>query len=337
MSIIFITSNYIIILVKYINNALYTYNMKRKINRVGQNTLTVSLPSKWARKMGLFPGQEIDMIEDNDSLILGSKPTVKKSKVTIDVTDLESMINRTMAATYKSGFFSVDVRYKSSKELRIVQETVDRACHIFEVMDIGSDVIKIRSISQLDPANFDNVLRKVGFSVVDMAKETLEGIKKNDLKHLETVIIKDKLVDRHTDFCRRVLNVGYEVNHNKVCPLYVLCEQSEILADIYKGLCSDLIIKKIKVEKDLQQLLKAINTMVEYFYTLIFDFSLEGVRDLGLQEVKIRNMIDKACETSRKDAKIICHLNNIFETCFEMKSALITFKLGEMAESSDNL
>lgn len=305
--------------------------MKRKINRVGQNTLTVSLPSKWVKKMNLSQGQELEMVEDNDSLVLGAKPTIKKSKAVINVSGLKSMINRTVAATYKAGYFSVDVKYSSADELKVIQETVDRTCHIFEVMDIGSDIVSIRSISQLDPKNFDNVLRKIGFAVVDMAKETLEGIKKNDLKHLETVIIKDKLVDRHTDFCRRILNVGYEVNHSRVCPLYVICEESEILADIYKGLCTDLISKKIKVEKDLQQLLKEINEMLSHFYSLIFDFSLEGVRDLGLREVKIRRMIDRACEKSRKDAKIICHLNNIFETCFEMKSALITFRLGELA------
>ena len=33
--------------------------MKRKVNRVGQNTLTVSLPSKWARKYNIKAGDEI--------------------------------------------------------------------------------------------------------------------------------------------------------------------------------------------------------------------------------------------------------------------------------------
>ena len=40
--------------------------MKRKINRVGPNTLTVSLPSKWAKRYGLRKGDEINLEEQTN-------------------------------------------------------------------------------------------------------------------------------------------------------------------------------------------------------------------------------------------------------------------------------
>ena len=40
--------------------------MKRKVNLVGQNTLTVSLPTKWAQEHGIKKGIEVELLEDKD-------------------------------------------------------------------------------------------------------------------------------------------------------------------------------------------------------------------------------------------------------------------------------
>ena len=42
--------------------------MKRKVNRVGANTLTVSLPSKWAMKYGIKAGDEIEGNEEGKKI-----------------------------------------------------------------------------------------------------------------------------------------------------------------------------------------------------------------------------------------------------------------------------
>ena len=54
--------------------------MKRKINRVGYSTLTVSLPSKWAKQYGLKPGDEVEISEDGRTLRIEAKKGAKKKK-----------------------------------------------------------------------------------------------------------------------------------------------------------------------------------------------------------------------------------------------------------------
>ena len=44
--------------------------MKRKIIKQGHNTLTVTLPSDWVKKLNLKSGDEIDVLENENSLIL---------------------------------------------------------------------------------------------------------------------------------------------------------------------------------------------------------------------------------------------------------------------------
>ena len=47
--------------------------MKRKIIKQGHNTLTVTLPSEWVKKLNLNAGDEIDLVEDNSSLVINGK------------------------------------------------------------------------------------------------------------------------------------------------------------------------------------------------------------------------------------------------------------------------
>lgn len=39
--------------------------MKRKIIKQGHNTLTVTLPSEWTKKLQLGAGDEVDIIENS--------------------------------------------------------------------------------------------------------------------------------------------------------------------------------------------------------------------------------------------------------------------------------
>ena len=44
--------------------------MKRKIIKQGHNTLTMTLPSDWVRKLNLEAGEEVDVCENNGSLVI---------------------------------------------------------------------------------------------------------------------------------------------------------------------------------------------------------------------------------------------------------------------------
>ena len=58
--------------------------MKRKVNLVGQNTLTVSLPTKWARDNGIKKGDEINIFvfryEQRGYIISTSQNTGNRSQ-----------------------------------------------------------------------------------------------------------------------------------------------------------------------------------------------------------------------------------------------------------------
>lgn len=308
--------------------------MKRKVNKIGPSTLMVSLPSKWAKLQGIKAGDEIDLTEEESRVIISKEIVPRKLEINIDLSDSGVMLNRIIAAIYKSGFDYARITYNTPQELEVIQNTVYRACHVYEIMNVKENVVEIKAISQLDQNQFKQVLRKMAQAFITIAKEAYESIKAEDYKNLENLPLKDQTVDRHTDFCRRVINRGGETGYKLTAPLYVIVEETEIAADIFKTIVKDIIKNKSSLSPELLQLFQNITTLIERLYDLLFDFKIEKVKSFGILEVKIRKEVEKLCSTGSKNILVLAYLINLFETVFEMKSAVLTMHLAEISTTS---
>lgn len=303
--------------------------MKRKVNQVGTGTLTISLPSKWVKDNGIKKGDEIELYEDSSRLIVEKEKVTSKLDLNIDLSDSGVMLNRMIAAIYKAGFDEVRVKYKTPNELDVIQNTVYRSCHVYEIMNVKENVVEIKSISDLDDSQFKQVLRKMAFSFITVAKEAYEFSKDQDYDSLENIPLKDQTIDRHTDFCRRIINKGGDVGYKLIAPVYVVVEETEIAADVFKILVKTILKEKKKLNADVLDLFKKIVVLIEKFYDAFFDFKIDKMKEFGKLEINIREKIDIICSSSRKDSKVVAYLIDIFETVFEMKSALLTLNLAE--------
>ncbi len=110
--------------------------MKRKIIKQGRNTLTVTLPSSWARKHGIACGDEIDMLEQEKNLVLRADKGPALLGVDVDISGLTpSVIWRYILSSYRAGY----------DEIRI--------------MGIGRSKENIRSAFSVN-SNIDHLLNK---------------------------------------------------------------------------------------------------------------------------------------------------------------------------------
>ncbi len=75
--------------------------MKRKIIKQGHNTLTITLPSEWVKKLNLSAGNEIEIYENSGSLIINGKQNNGHKSAVIDITELSvPMIWRFFQSAY---------------------------------------------------------------------------------------------------------------------------------------------------------------------------------------------------------------------------------------------
>ncbi|MBU2561940.1 MAG: hypothetical protein KKD17_06610 [Nanoarchaeota archaeon] len=302
--------------------------MKRKVNRVGQNTLTVSLPSCWVQENNINKGDEIELNIAGKNLVLGADYKPSPKSTTIDISGQDWMIRRIITAAYKAGYDEVTVRYADSEQLDYIQTAVERHLTEFDIVDYLPHAVKLRAISKLAPEQFDTVLKRAIFSLKSTAQDTLTAISHKKYDELRSIALRDKSIDKYTDFCRRYLNKNIDVGYARPHCIYYIVEEIEIVGDIYKKMCREVADKRLQLSKESLDFFKKVNAHLGFFFDIFISFDFAKVNELGLERRKLSESADQMLKkVDRKELKVFFMLVQIFDATFEMKSALLTEKV----------
>lgn len=269
--------------------------MKRKVIQIAGSTQLVSLPRQWAKAHNIQRGQEIDVQEDGDRIIvsMNSVPAVEKAE--IDVSELNGMVTRFIHALYKRGVDELKVAFGKPELMVKVQEAISKEAVGFEVLEQGSDNCVIRYVSG-SLEEFDSVLRRIFLLLLTMSEQTYDSIKAPNYPQLKNTAFLEEANNRFTTVCRRHLNKFGTNARSKLGPLYYIIEELEKIADQYKYICqhfSNLQDKKIKVNGDVLDLFAVSNKMLRVFYELFYKFDIEKI-------VQLKELRDKVVEDAHK-------------------------------------
>lgn len=278
--------------------------MKRRIIKQGHNTLTITLPSKWTKRLNLTPGGEVELTEKENGLFISSdkNSVVKKTEIDVSGLDIPSIWkylmgvyregydevlvkfdpNESLGSPYK--FFSehkLDLKYGREPEkkstLEFFHEVMNRFVG-FEIFEHGKDYVIIREISSPTAKEFDNSLRRVFLLAEQMSEETSEALKTNNpsiLKHIHDV---DTNLDKFHDYCIRILNKIGTLETKKSNLYFATLFFLELIGDEYKNISHHLLFDfKNQNFKEIIGVSESIREQLGLYYKLFYSFKKEGV------------------------------------------------------------
>src|SRR3989344_3728847 len=147
--------------------------MRRKLVKQGASTLMISLPSKWIHANSLDKGKEINLeVIDNNILISPSQIETKKEAILELKSLTESLIRTLITNTYRKGFDKVKVNFESEKQFKILNNTIKTRLIGFEVIKKEQTSCIIENITEPSPEQFENILRKIFYSIHDLFETT---------------------------------------------------------------------------------------------------------------------------------------------------------------------
>ncbi|MEA3560046.1 MAG: PhoU domain-containing protein [Candidatus Thermoplasmatota archaeon] len=175
----------------------------RKVQISGGSTFIVSLPKKWAQKMGISSGSSVNILEDKSGyLILSPQPLNFKETITgeIRISGKESpdALMRRLVGAYVSGVNHLMVVSKgaiSPLHARKVREFT-RLVMGMEIVEEKKDLIKLQDL--IDPADLSvrTGLKRMVYITEKMIEDLLRGMKEGDDDSIEDVVMRDIEVDR---------------------------------------------------------------------------------------------------------------------------------------------
>ncbi|MFH1316701.1 MAG: AbrB/MazE/SpoVT family DNA-binding domain-containing protein [Candidatus Woesearchaeota archaeon] len=315
--------------------------MKRKIIKQGHNTLTMTLPSKWAEKFNIKAGDEIDLVEQGKDLkITTEKTNTESERVVVDISgQMVTMVWRMVSSAYRAGYDEIKIVFenKSFKDLytaftydtiyalnsiqgfsalEAIQALVNRFVG-FEIIEQKSNYVIIKDLGETTGKEFENTLRRIFLLLLTMADAIMGSIKgkKDELKAFHMI---DTNLDRFEDFCLRILNKQGYSDFKKTPIMFTLIFLIEMVGDEYKKMGLH-ILKLNKMSPGLKEFITLVDSMVRDFYDLYYNFSKEKAAELYKKDAEGYKLFDKVWpKTSTEEKELLHHLKKIGKLIYSL-------------------
>ena len=289
---------YIYYLIIYKNRNIYISHtlscfMKRKAIQLAKQTIVISLPSKWIKQQGIKKGDDIDVEERGNELVIGGKleKTHKKTRE-IDISALDPLANRIIQGFYVSGVDEIHIKFDKPKLIDKIQREIMNVLIGFEIVEQGKNTCIIKNISSELESEFDNLLSRTFFLVSSMAEEIIEALEKKDT-NLEHIKFIDYNVNKFTNFCLRFLNKEGYKEYDKTSSIYSIIQGIEHGGDLYKKIANEITENKLKLNEKSIIVLKDTTLQFKDFQSLFYKFDDKKALDIATRYAEIKAKIKK--------------------------------------------
>jgi len=285
---------------------------------MGGKTHVISLPSQWIKRYKVQKGEELEVEERDNSVLVTTNNTFEVGSCEINVAETNRMLGRTIGALYKAGYNDAKVIYETPEQLKTIENTLRKTCIGFEITNSGNNFVQISSLTKTVPEEFDNSLKRLFFTLEIMNQDLIKAIKAKDEQLLIEVINKDDQVNKLADLCRRILNKGDIKTISNPNVVYYVVEQLERIGDVYKKIAKRNIICN---ESDLKNF-ETINELFIDFRKLYYNFNFKQLESFGKSFDSLKEKIENDNNNSFQLYQEI-----LIETIFDMNGGLITLRL----------
>lgn len=296
--------------------------IKRKVIQIANSTQLISLPRKWCQKYNISKGEELDVQEENDRIIIRTESLPSINEISVDVSELTPrLVDRFIARAYQKGYDKINIKYDKEELAIAIQKKVPELIG-FEIMEHAKNNLVIKSISQKIDIDFDSTLRRAFLIVLEMSNVCLEAYSKGDKNTLQNLYFKDMDLNRSCYFCLRHINQGLEKGFG-INILYYLIETLEDIGDEFKHL-SNLLAKIPSKKKKLINILSKINEFIK----LIYEFFYNPEKSIAINSINLYNGLNEDIKSNSPTKDINeCGANISLNYISRMLSHYITMRL----------
>jgi phosphate uptake regulator len=276
--------------------------MKRKLIKQGKGALTLSLPKDWIDFNELKYGQEINIYEEDNKLIIQATETkrIKETSINLDYQTHEDYRN-IIATLYRGGYDVINVNFSDKRVIPKLQKVME-SLYGFEIFSIKKNSCIIKSIYVEEFRDIKTYLRRMIYNIQNMQEIINEDIKKKKFSSKEEIIDSRNNILKQRDLIMRIIKVQKLVD-NKHFPYYSIVSSLWAIARNYYHLYLNLN-NKMNISKKELELLKE----TEEYFNFSFSSFNSDIKILFKRNENYRKLRDEVLDflkTNKKPSLII--------------------------------
>ncbi|MBI2576170.1 AbrB/MazE/SpoVT family DNA-binding domain-containing protein [Candidatus Woesearchaeota archaeon] len=299
--------------------------MKRKVIQIADSTQLVSLPRKWAVEHGVKKGDEVEVKEEGNKIVICTEHGKEFGKVEVDITGLDrDSLMFLIRCLYIKGFDEIHVRFskaltrhhKIGKDVTVISsihQEVNRMNGV-EIIQQKEDYCLIKDISEGTIKEFDTVLRRIFLLLVDASHDLLAGITDGKVYLLESINEKHDTITKFVAFNLRLLNkYGYSESTKTTSLYHTVCSLDEII-DTLKYVGRYIVDNRVHPSKETIALMGSIHETINLFHDLFYSYDHKKVEQISRNRTEVLERIKSVSKKlSQHDIFILTNMEQILE------------------------
>lgn len=300
---------------------------KRKVIQLAGKTLVVSLPSKWARSMGIRKGDELEVEEKDNKLAIAATKQTQIESASFDARDSGVPLSWSIGSMYKSGYDEIVIAYEKPETAKEIHEIAKDLFTGFAVTEQSRDRLVLRAIAKEMESEFDSMLRRAFLVALSLGEGLVEYLDANKTSELSGLIVLEKTNNQLTNFCERILIKRGHHEFRKTCFYYVVAWNLEKVCDNYKYMIDYLLSTKTSVRKETIKLIERANKLLRGYYEMHYKLDAERLGALSTERKQLDKELKEALGKQAIDAVIISYLMQIATQASDFTGAIIAINM----------
>lgn len=253
--------------------------MKRKVNLVGKNTLTISLPSIYVRRYNIHKGDDLNIVDQNGNIVISApenqiEPVMKSFvEATVDPQFNKLVLNN----LYRLGADRITVQFNSEKIFDDIQRLCQDHFLGMEIIEKRKDRCIIENVTEPNPKKFDQMFKRIFIIILDSLETIKDSIETHNPEIGIFLVRQYNKIDQYANFCMRTLNkLGRSSGSQYTMVHYLLVMQGEM-----KRLFN--LLNDVSVQKADPKFMKNVSELFRDFYNQFYKKELVKLHETNLK------------------------------------------------------
>ncbi len=190
--------------------------MKRKLIKQGGGGYTVYLPKKWIDERHLKAGDEIEVDETENALVLSTEAKIKKHATLALTDETQHLMYLKLSHIYRMGFDKITLTFKNKKTITDIQKIVSDYLLGFEITEKTENSCILENVAEPAEEKFSALLRRIFLQIKEMHALIAEDIMQNKQLHKQEIQTLRISFDKHVFFCRRCISKKMNIEENSI-------------------------------------------------------------------------------------------------------------------------
>ncbi|MBD3202780.1 AbrB/MazE/SpoVT family DNA-binding domain-containing protein [Candidatus Woesearchaeota archaeon] len=297
--------------------------MGRKLIELGGGTLVVSLPRKFVKKNNLEKGEEIDIYTKENKLIISPDEVEEKQDYSVDIKEFKRTGGRYIVSSYRLGFDEIKIRFSDSDYIRKIPKTLAENTIGLEIIEQKDNFCRLKNLSETNKELLDKIIKRIWFMTIDFSKDILTHLRKNSYGELSKMYLREKNINKFTNYALRILSKNKSIEQKHAFPLYYFIRYFENISDDYENLASFYSEEKSINSEKIIDMLGSTNSLLKGLYDIFYDYDIKKIEELILESEVLYEKI----KNEKSNSKGFLFLFNISKKIKRMCSVVIELNI----------